>query len=160
MSLNELLQRWIGKPSASRRSRRQARRRRGLRLTLEQLEDRHLPSSYTAASVSDLIADIKAANLAGGSNTISLVAGNTFSLTAVDNTTDGPTGLPVIAANDNLSIAGNGDTIQRSAATGTPDFRLFDVAAGAALTLANLTLQGGIAYGYSGYGGGIFSSGS
>ena len=90
MSLNELLQRWIGKPSASRRSRRQARRRRGLRLTLEQLEDRHLPSSYTAASVSDLIADIKAANLAGGSNTISLVAGNTFSLTAVDNTTDGP----------------------------------------------------------------------
>jgi hypothetical protein len=43
-----------------------------------------------------------------------------------------------------LTIIGNGDTIQRSTAKGTPAFRLFDVA-GASLTLQNLTLQGGLA---------------
>jgi len=48
-----------------------------------------VPSSFTAASVSDLVADINAANAAGGSNTINLVAGTTFNLTAVDNTSDG-----------------------------------------------------------------------
>jgi hypothetical protein len=32
----------------------------------------------------------------------------------------GATGLPVIAANDNLTIIGNGDLIERSAAKGTP----------------------------------------
>ena len=69
----------------------------------------------------DLINDINAANAAGGSNTITLVAGTTFTLTAVDNTTDGSgNGLPVIAANDNLTIQGNGDTIARSTASGTP----------------------------------------
>ena len=50
--------------------------RRGLRPTLERLEDLTLLTSYTAATVSDLIADIKASNQAGGSNTIALVAGN------------------------------------------------------------------------------------
>jgi hypothetical protein len=117
--------------------------RRRTRLACEQLEDRTVPSSVTAATVSDLIADINAANLAGGSNTITLAPGKTFTLTAVDNTNWGPTGLPVIAANDNLTIQGNGDTIVRSA-TG-PAFRLFDVASGATLTLEDLTLQGGLA---------------
>jgi hypothetical protein len=107
---------------------------------MEQLEDRTLPSNFSAATVADLIADINAANQQGGSNTITLVAGNSFTLTAVDNTTDGATGLPVIAANDNLTIAGNGNTIARSTALGTLAFRLFDVAAGASLTLQNLSL--------------------
>ncbi len=132
------------------------------RLTLERLEDRTLPSNFTAATVSDLIADISAANQQGGSNTITLVAGNSFPLTAVDNTTDGPTGLPVIAANDSLTIMGNGDTLQRSTATGTPAFRLFDVAAGASLTLQNLTLQGGLAFGagVSAEGGAVYNQGT
>ena len=56
----------------------------------------------------------------------------------------GNTGLPVIAAKDNLTILGNGDTIERSTATGTPDFRLLRVASGGSLTLENLTLQGGM----------------
>jgi hypothetical protein len=118
-----------------------------LPLNLEQLEDRTVPSNFTAADVSDLIADIHAANAAGGSNTITLVAGRTFGMTAVDNTTDGATGLPVIAANDNLHIVGNGDTIERKVGGGpaTPAFRLLDVAAGASLTLQNLTLQNGVA---------------
>ena len=84
---------------------------------------------------------------AGGADHVSL-----YVLTAVDNTTDGATGLPVIAANDNLTIIGNGDTIERSTAAGTPAFRLFDVAGGAALTLENLTLQGGRAYWLGGVG--------
>ncbi len=119
--------------------------RRRTRLRLEQLEGRALPAAFTAASVSDLIADINAANAAGGSNTITLAAGSTFTLTAANNATDGPTGLPVIAANDNLIFRGNGDTVSRSSNAGTPAFRLLDVAAGASLTLENMTLQGGLA---------------
>ena len=58
------------------------------------------------ATYSDLIADIKAANKHGGSNTVALVAGNSFSLVAVDNTAYGPTGLPAVATGDNLTILG------------------------------------------------------
>ena len=93
----QLYQRLANRPS--RRARLQAGRRHGARLGVQQLEDRLTPSNFTAATVSDLIADIKAANLAGGSNTITLVGGKSFTLTAVDNAADGPTGLPVIAAN-------------------------------------------------------------
>jgi hypothetical protein len=121
-----------------------------------------LLSSYTAVTVSDLIADINAANAAGGSNTITLAKKSTFTLTQVNNTTDGPTGLPVIASGDNLTIVGNNDTIQRNTASGTPDFRLFDVASSASLTLNNLTLQKGAALG-SGNGadgGAIYSNSS
>jgi hypothetical protein len=115
--------------------------------------------------VADLIADINAANTAGGSNTITLVAGKTFTLAAVDNTTDGATGLPVIAANNTLTIVGNSDTIERSTASGTPAFRLFDVASGASLSLDKLTVQNGLALGdgsgaASAEGGAIYSQGS
>ncbi|MGA3284256.1 MAG: hypothetical protein ABSD57_07350 [Verrucomicrobiota bacterium] len=106
--------------------------------------------NWTARSVSELIADINAANLAGGVNTITLAPGKTFTLTAVNNTTDGPTALPVIAANNKLTIQGNGATIARSKAPGTPPFRLFDVASDAALTLQNLTLANGLVIGDTG----------
>jgi hypothetical protein len=111
------------------------------------MEDRLVPTNYAAANVSSLVADINAANTAGGSNTITLTAPKTspYVLTAANNATDGATGLPVIAANDKLTILGTGDTIERSTATGTPTFRLLDVASGASLTLQNLTLQGGLA---------------
>src|SRR5262249_33114531 len=114
-----------------------------------------------AASVSDLIADINAANLEGGSNTIYLTSGRTFTLTAVDNTTDDATGLPVIAGGDNLTIVGAGDIIERCTCAGTPAFRLFDVTGGASLTLENLTLQGGLAFngGFS-RGGAVFNFGT
>src|SRR5205807_4573173 len=119
------------------------------RLSFEQLEDRLTPSNYTAANVSQLIADINAANLAGGANTIALTApsNSPYILTAVNHTNHATfgNGLPVIAANDNLTVLGNGDTIERSTATGTPAFRLLYVASGASLTLENLTLEGGLA---------------
>jgi hypothetical protein len=164
MWLNTLWQRWGSRPAASRRGRPTSPRQR-LRLSVEQLADRIVPTNFTAGTVADLIADINAANAGGGSNTITLVAGTAFTLSAVDNTTDGATGLPVIAANDTLTIVGNGDTIQRSTASGTPAFRLFDVASGASLSLQSLTVQNGLAKGHgsraaSAEGGAIYNQGA
>jgi hypothetical protein len=153
---NDLSRRWRRVPGKARRARPQTRPRH--RLRPEQLEDRTLLTSYTAASVSDLIADINAANLAGGSNTIALVAGTTFTLTAPVSTPEGATGLPMIAANDRLTIVGNGDVVERSTAAGTPTFRLMVVGPGASLTLQNLTLQGGISTDTA-WGGGIDNEG-
>jgi hypothetical protein len=48
--------------------RKTVRPQRSFRPRLEQLEDRTTPSSFSAGTVADLIADINAANLAGGSN--------------------------------------------------------------------------------------------
>jgi hypothetical protein len=113
------------------------------RLLLEPLEDRSLPSTFSAASVSDLIADINSANKTNGSNTIYLTAPTTspYVLTAVDNTKYGANALPVITANDNLTIVGNGDAIERYYYASY--MRLFTVAAKGSLTLENVTLQGG-----------------
>jgi hypothetical protein len=132
-------------------------RRRSTRLAVEQLEDRTVPSNFPVANVDQLIAAINDANQTPEADTITLVTGTTFTLTQVNNTTNGPNGLPTIAAAGGpLTILGNGDTIERSTASGTPAFRLFDVAVGASLTLANVTVQGGLAES----GGGIYSSGS
>jgi hypothetical protein len=125
---------------------------------LEPLENRTLFASYTASSVAELITAIISANSSVAADTITLAAGASFSLTAPDNATDGPTGLPVIAVSGGgLTIFGNGDTIARSSAAGTPAFRLLDVAFGASLTLKDLKLQGGLA---SERGGGIYSRGT
>src|SRR5262249_40916086 len=127
MKWRDISWRWLRRPTPARPP---ASRRRGPRLCLEQLEDRTVPATFTAASVSELIADIDTANQNLEADTITLVAGTTFPLTTWENTTHGTTGLPVITARDNLSIVGNGDTLERSTAAGTPDFRLFDVAPG------------------------------
>src|SRR5262245_30147052 len=135
-----LLRHWPGGPTARRAP---AGRRRYL--SLELLEDRTVPAIFSATSVPELIAAIDAANQTAEADAITLAAGTTFTLSTVNNSTNGPTGLPTIAANSgNLTIVGNGDIIERSTATGTPAFRLFDIAAGASLILENLTLQGGL----------------
>src|SRR5215831_9156893 len=115
---------------------------------LEALEDRTLLSTYSAATASDLIADINAANKAGGANTIALTAPATSPYV--------PSGL-FVAKKDSLTIVGNGDTIDANHWG-----RLFDVASGASLTLQNVTLQNGYAYGsgVSGEGGAIYNQGT
>src|SRR5215471_16076966 len=107
--------------------------RRRSPLILEALEDRTALSNFNAATVSDLIADINAASTAGGTNTITLTAptSNPYVLMAVDNSSNGANGLPVIANKNILTIVGNGDSIERSTASATADFRLFDVVKGA-----------------------------
>jgi hypothetical protein len=162
MRLYDRFWNWLTQPRTRPLFRARPPRCRRVRLGLVQLEDRVVMSNYTAATVADLVADINAANAAGGSNTITLVAGTAFTLTAVNNTTDGATGLPVIAAKDALTIVGNGDTIQRSTASETPAFRLFDVAGGASLSLQSLTVQNGLALGngVAAEGGALLNQGS
>jgi hypothetical protein len=154
MWLKEILQRFVNPLRIARPAPAQFQRRRSARLFLECLEDRTLPSNYTASGLSDLVADINAANQAGGSNTITLAANTTFDLVpATGVTATGRDLLPVIAANDNLTIVGKGaDTI-----SGDTAGRLFDVAAGATLTLSNLILSKGFAIGS---GGAIYNQGT
>ncbi len=73
-----------------------------------------------------LIADINAANSAGGSNTINLSPG-VYDLTTIDNFWYGPNGLPAI--NSNLTIHGNGAAIQRDS-SGRRTFAFFTCRAG------------------------------
>ncbi len=117
------------------------------RLAVEVLEDRAVPALFTPATVSGLIADINAANALQGPDTITLTAGATYTLTAVNNRTDGNNGLPVITDASGLTIDGQGATIERSGAAGTPAFRFFEVNFSGSLTLQNLTLQGGLVVG-------------
>jgi uncharacterized repeat protein (TIGR01451 family) len=58
----------------------------------------------------------------------------------VDNSVYGPTALPVVSTA--IIIEGNGATIERSSAAGTPDLQLFAVAPGASLTLRDATVRG------------------
>jgi hypothetical protein len=146
----------------SRRQQPVMRRPARARPVLELLEDRRVLNSYTAATAAELITDIRAANSAGGSNTITLAPNTTFDIDAADNTINGPNGLPVIAANTNLSILGQGgDIIQRHSSP--VYFRLFDVARGGTLGLSQVTLQNGgspASTTYPGRGGAIYNEGT
>src|SRR5262245_58441347 len=97
---------------------RPVKHRPGRRLRLERFEDRAVPATFTAATVSDLIADINAANQTAEADTITLAPRSKFTLTAVDNSTHGPTGLPVIAPGEDMTIICNGDVIERITAKG------------------------------------------
>ena len=132
-------------------------------MRLETLEDRTVLSTFAIANgdVAGLIAAIHAADTNNHNNTIALAAGGNYDLSAVNNTTDGPTGLPVVnTGGHSLVIQGNGATIARSSDSGTPAFRLLDVAAGAVLEIDNLTLSNGLEPGPAAEGGGIYSQGS
>jgi hypothetical protein len=110
-----------------------------------------------------LIAAINVANGNGEADTINLATSGTYTLTTVDNSTywTGPTGLPPITSQ--IAINGNGATIQRSDAPGTPDFRIFYIDGSGDLTLSGVTIRGGKAAegatGYIGGGGGLRNAG-
>jgi hypothetical protein len=110
-----------------------------------------------AGDASCLLAAITQAN--GQQNTITLAAG-TYSLTTVDNTTDGANGLPSITSALVIRGAGAEQTIvERN--VNAPEFRLLHVAATGALTLRGLTLRGGASLSYSNrsLGGAVFNQG-
>jgi hypothetical protein len=116
------------------------------------------PYNVPAGDVATLINAINCANSASTNDVINLT-NSTYTLTAVNNTGiafGGDNGLPAIASaasSGTLTINGNGATIRRSPAGGTPQFRLFELIPGANLTLDRLTLTGGLVS--SSYGGGI-----
>ena len=116
----------------------------------------------TVTNETQLIADINYANTSGGTFTINLLPNTTFSLTSANNTTDYGNGLPVIGGANavNLTITGNGDTIQNivsSNGKSSSQFRIFEVAAGASLAMDDVTLQGG----YSTFAGGaVYNKGT
>src|SRR5215208_3701057 len=96
-----------------------------------------------------------------GADTIVLPLGSTQTLTTVNNTVYGPTGLPVIRTN--MTIVGNNSTIRRAASA--PDFRILAVGDPGNLTLRRTTLTGGsvtdvVGVAFSGSGGGILHVGS
>lgn len=103
---------------------------------------------YTATNVTALIADITAANTnpTQGPYTINLLTGGVYTLTAEAALNSG-TGLPAILSGVDLTIVGNGATIQRSTAGGTPDFRIFVNGSNATLRLNTLALRNGSAAG-------------
>jgi len=106
-------------------------------------QPRAAAANYTPATVADLIADITAANASSENDVIDL-GGQTFTLTTVNNITDGNNGLPSIlssATAGELTIQ-NG-TIKRSTAGGTPNFRILEVASGGVLHLDHVLLSNG-----------------
>jgi hypothetical protein len=94
-----------------------------------------------AGDVACLIDTINMANANGEANTITLQAG-TYTLTDVDNDTDGPNGLPSVTST--LTIQGAGaDTTVIAREPSAPPFRLGHISAMGTLTVDRLTLQGG-----------------
>ena len=92
-----------------------------------------------------------------GADTLNLKAKSTYTLTAINNTTNGPNGLPVVTSV--ITINGNGATIKRAGAVGTPNFRLLRIVNGN-VTINDLKLSGGRVTGATDYGGGISNNGT
>lgn len=110
-----------------------------------------------SGNVNALINAINEANSNGEDDTIKLKAG-TYTLTSVDNNTDGANGLPSISSKITINGAGADSTIierQRNPEDpfnrSFPFFRIFHVATGSTLTLKKVTIKGGIEE----FGGGI-----
>ncbi|MFD7232086.1 hypothetical protein [Streptomyces sp. NPDC059881] len=106
-----------------------------------------LPTPAYAAPIScdeaALVTAIDAANLAGG-GTIGLAPNCVYSLDTVEPAAggSGPNGLPVIT--EAITINGSNSVIERSTATGTPKFRLFEVGGtDGELTLNRVSLRNG-----------------
>jgi hypothetical protein len=106
------------------------------------------------STAAQLIHAINRANCDPADNTISLIGTNTiFGLNAINNNTNGPNGLPVIANAGKLVINGNNNYLYRDESG--PKFRIFYVAAGANLTINQLTISLGES---DGSGGGMYNA--
>src|ERR1022692_1508945 len=104
----------------------------------------------TVTNVTQLIADINYANTAGGTFTINLQPNTTFDLITINGVDafNSDVMLPIIGGPNvvNLTIPGNGDTIQRDPTNALYEVRLIEVAKGSSLTLDHMTLQNGYCY--------------
>lgn len=110
-----------------------------------------VPCPSPGVQATALVNAIAAANVAGG-GTVNLASGCTYTLRVGSSVPGiGPTGLLVTA---DIAINGNGATIARSAAPGTPAFRIFAVVG--TLSVQDLTITNGL----SSVGGGIASKGT
>jgi len=118
----------------------------------------------TACTLVDAITSANTDAAAGGcpagngADTIVLPTGSTQSLTAVDNITLGPTGLPLITST--VTIRGRNSTIQRE--SNAPEFRILAVDSSGDLTLHSTTVSGGRSTAYYPNhldGGGVYNSG-
>jgi len=113
--------------------------------------------NFYAGTVQELIDAITTANPLSGGHIIHLRAGAIYVLTGVNNTSLGPSGLPVITGD--ITIKGYGATIRRNA---TPAFRILCVTNPGKLTMKGLTITGGRLDGTNGTnmnGGGIYNMG-
>jgi hypothetical protein len=111
-----------------------------------------LVNAITAANTNALVGGCDG-SASTGADTLILQPGSVHTLTAVNNTTYGATGLPVISTE--ITIEGNDSTIQRDSEA--PDFRILAVNPTGNLTLQETTLSGGIR-GPSTLGGGIINT--
>lgn len=87
-----------------------------------------------------LIQAINDANANAEADEINLAPGSIYTLTVVDNSTDGDNGLPSITTE--ITINGNGAIVRRTAA-GFPQMRIFHVSVGGNLTLNDVSLRNG-----------------
>ncbi len=124
------------------------------RPALEILEDRTVPTTFTVANGLDsgagsLRAAIALADANPGADTINFAAGvNSVTLTSGE-----------LLLSTDVTIAGPASgtvTVARSAAVGTPQFRIFETAANATVQMSHLTITGGVT---AGDGGGILDHG-
>ena len=127
------------------------------------------PATFNVADgdVAGLINAINTSNANNEVDVINLAANGAYTLSAVNTTTNGATGLPILGDDipgPDLTINGNGSTIQRNNSGGTPDFRILQVGTDAEITINNLVVASGRArptFGPGpGLGGGIYNRGS
>ncbi|MBK8022885.1 MAG: hypothetical protein IPK19_16000 [Chloroflexi bacterium] len=112
------------------------------------------PVTVPASDTARLIEVINCANAVPTNDVINLT-NSTYMLTTSYISDDGFPPIATTATGGTLVINGNGATIARSSALGTPDFRLFYINSGANLTLNRVTLTNG----RSGDGGAILNHG-
>jgi CSLREA domain-containing protein len=121
---------------------------------------------FNPVTSAELIAAMNTSNTNNQADVINLTARGTYTLLTVDNSDDyGANGLPIIADDVegiDLFINGRGATITRSTVSGTPDFRILQIAnPNAAANISGLTISNGVAVsptgGFQSLGGGILN---
>src|SRR4030095_13444064 len=106
-------------------------------------------AEFSCGNVTCLIAKINEANTNADADTINLDPG-TYTLTSIDNSTNGPNGLPIITSDITINGEDAVTKIIERDPVATFFFRIFAVAVSGKLTLNGLAVVGG---------GGVFPGG-